>query len=158
MKMSQSGSPLPIGRSLYSRAILIDTGALLALVSPRDSNHQQAIACLNKIKDHRLPVFVSLPTIYESHRRFLFDFGYTVAVRFLHEIHDGSINIVRTVEEDEQEAMRLVTRYEALKITLTDGVNMAVMVRLGIATSFSFDRHYLQAGFIRIPPFHLRDS
>jgi predicted nucleic acid-binding protein len=155
MKASQSGSALPIGKSLYSRAILIDTGALLALANPGDSNRQQAITCLNTIKDYRLPVFVSLPTIYESHRRFLFDLGYIVAARFLQEIHDGSVNILRTVEEDEQEAIRLIRRYEALGLTMTDAVNMAVMTRLGIAVSFSFDRHYLQAGFIRIPPFHL---
>lgn len=155
MKTSQSGSSLPIGKSLYSRAILIDTGALLALADPGDSNRQQAIACLNAIKNHRLPVFVSLPTIYESHRRLLFDLGYIVAVRFLQEIHDGSVNILRTVEPDEQEGIRLIRRYEALRITMTDAVNMAVMIRFGIAVSFSFDRHYLQAGFIRIPPFHL---
>lgn len=155
MKTSQSGSPLPIGRSLYSRAILIDTGALLALADPKDNNRQQAIACLNTIKDHRLPVFVSLPTIYESHRRFLFSLGQVAAAHFLQNIYDGSVNIVRTVEDDEQEGIRLIERYEELRITMTDAVNMAVMIRLGMAVSFSFDRHYLQAGFIRIPPFHL---
>lgn len=155
MKTSQSGPPLPIGRSLYSRAILIDTGTLLALADPRDNNRQQAIACLNTIKDHRLPVFVSLPTIFESHRRFLFSLGQVAAARFLQNIYDGSVNIVRTVEDDEQEGIRLIERYEGLRITMTDAVNMAVMVRLGMAASFSFDCHYLQAGFIRIPPFHL---
>lgn len=155
MKTSQSGSPLPTGRSLYSRAILIDTSALLALADPKDNNRQQAITCLNTIKDHRLPVFVSIPTIYESHRRFLFDLGQVVAAGFLQNIYDGSVNIVYTIKDDEQEGIRLIERYAGLKITMTDAVNMAVMIRLGIAVSFSFDRHYLQAGFIRIPPFHL---
>ena len=155
MKMSQSGSSLPIGRSLYSRAVLIDTGALLGLADLRDSNRQDAITCLNKIKDYHIPLFVSLPTIYESHKTFLFNLGYIAAFRFLQNIYDGSVNIIRTVEDDEREAIRLIRRYEALRITMTDAVNMAVMIRLGIAVSFSFDRHYLQAGFIRIPPFHL---
>jgi len=155
MKTSQSGSPLPIGRSLYSRAILIDTGALLALADPKDSNRLQAIACLNRIKEHRLPVFISLPTIYESHRRFLFSLGQVAAAHLLQNIYDGSLDIVRTVEDDENEGIRLIEKYEGLRLTMTDAVNMAVMVRLGIAVSFSFDRHYLQAGFIRIPPFHL---
>lgn len=156
MKTLNGGSPLPIGKSLYSRAVLIDTGVLKALANPKEiSKREQAIACLNRIKDHRLPIFISLPTIYESHRRFLFDYGQIVAERFLEEIYDGSIKVVRTVEEDEQEAIRLIRRYSDLKLTMTDAVNMAVMIRLGIAVSFSFDRHYLQAGFIRIPPFHL---
>jgi predicted nucleic acid-binding protein len=134
---------------------LIATGALLALADPKDNNRPQAIACLNTIKDHRLPVFVSLPTIYESHRRFLYGLGQVAAAHFLQNIYDGSINIVRTVEDDEHEGIRLIERYEGLRITLTDAVNMAVMIRLGIDVSFSFDRRYLQAGFIRIPPFQV---
>lgn len=111
--------------------------------------------CLQAIASHRLSLFVTLPTVYEAHRRFLFDLGPRRAARLIEEIHDGSVNLIRTVEADEMEARRLLQRYQALDLTLTDAVNMAVMVRLGIAVAFSFDRHYLQAGFVRIPPFHL---
>ena len=149
------GVRLPIGRSLYARAVLIDTGAFRALIDPQDDGHQSAVECLNTIAKHRLPVFVSIPTIYESHRRILFDLGQQAAKRFLRELYDGSVNIVRTLEEDEQEARRLLDRYEALDLTLNDAANMVVMTRLGIAQVFAFDRHYLQAGFIRIPPLHI---
>lgn len=153
--MNLNRSYLSIGKSLYSKAILADTGFFLALTNPKDTNHQDVVRCLKLISEHRLPMFVSVPTIYESHRRLLFDFGFQVAVRFIQEIYDGSINIIRTIEEDETEARRLIEKYEWLKLTLTDAVNMAIMIRLGIAVSFSFDRHYLEVGFIRIPPFHL---
>ena len=151
----QKGARLPIGRSLYARAVLIDTGAFLALINPQDGGHLIATECLSTIAKHRLPVFVSIPTIYESHRRILFDLGQQRAKRFLRELYDGSVNIVRTLEEDEWEARRLLDRYEALDLTLNDAANMAVMTRLGIAQVFAFDRHYLQAGFIRIPPLHI---
>jgi predicted nucleic acid-binding protein len=144
-----------IGKSLYTRAVLLDTGAMLALANSKDSHHREALQCLNAITRQRLPVFITIPTIYEAHRRILFDLGQQAARRFLDQIYDGSINLERTVDEDEQEARRLIETYAALKLTLTDAVNMAVMVRLGIAVVFSFDRHFLQAGFIRIPPFHL---
>jgi len=150
-----SGASPSVGRSLYARAVLTDTGAFLALANPRESNHGYASECLRAIAEHRLPVFVSAPTIYESHRRFLFDFGERAASKFLQEIYGGSVNIVRTVDEDEREARRLLERYKDLNLTLTDAVNMAIMTRFGIAACFSFDIHYLQAGFIRIPPFHL---
>jgi predicted nucleic acid-binding protein len=81
------------------------------------------------------------------------DLGPVAAARFLEEIYDGSIPIVRTVDADEVEARRLIRMYPDL--TLTDASSMAVMARLGIAVCFSFDRHFLQAGFIRIPPFHI---
>lgn len=133
----------------------MDTGAFLALVNPQENNHQYASECLQAIAKHRLPVFVSVPTIYEAHRRILFDFGQQRAMKFLQELYDGSITVVRTTDEDEQEARRLLEMYKGLNLTLTDAANMAIMTRLEIAACFSFDRHYLQAGFIRIPPFHL---
>jgi len=143
------------GKRLYAKAVLIDTGALLALADSKDIHHLSASDCLKSIAEHRLPVFISIPTIYESQRRILFDLGQQVATQFLDQIYDGSLNIERTVNEDEQEARALIKKYTALKLTLTDAANMAVMMRLGIAMVFSFDRHFLQAGFIRIPPFYL---
>jgi predicted nucleic acid-binding protein len=141
------------GKRLYAKALLIDTSALLALSKSKDIHHLAASDCLKSITEHRLPVFISIPTIYEAQRRILFDLGQQVANQFLDQIYDGSLNIERTVNEDEQEARALVKKYTALKLTLTDAANMAVMMRLGIAMVFSFDRHFLQAGFIRIPPY-----
>jgi predicted nucleic acid-binding protein len=155
MKFPRSGSSLPIGKSLYSHAILIDTSILLALANPQTNKDDETIECLDKIRNRHLPIFVSVATILESHRRFLFDFGRMAAARFIENIYDGSVNIIRLIEEDEHEAKRLLSRYEGLGMTISDAVNMAVMTRLGIAVSFSYDRHFLQAGFIRIPPFHL---
>jgi len=134
---------------------MTDTGALLALADQHDSHHDEAVDCLRRISEHRLPLFISLPTIYESHRRFLFSLGNRAAESMLTRVYDGTINVVRTVSDDESEARRLLGRYRDLDFTLVDAVNMAVMVRLRIAAAFSFDRHYLQAGFVRIPPFHL---
>lgn len=155
MAAGPTGARPPVGRTLYSRAVLLDTSAFLALANPHDVHHVDSQDCLVLVARNRLPVFVTLPTVYEAHRRFLFDFGQLSADRFLVEVFDGTTNIVRTIEDDEAEARRLIDRYAALALTLTDAVNMAVMVRLSIAAAFSFDRHYLQAGFIRIPPFHL---
>jgi predicted nucleic acid-binding protein len=144
-----------IGKGLYSRAVLIDTSAFLALAKSKDIDHLAAYECLKLIAKYRLPVFTSIPTIYESQRRILFDLGQSAAEQFLEEVFNESLNVVRTIIEDEQEAKKLIRKYAALQLTLTDAANMALMIRLGVAVVFSFDRHFLQAGFIRIPPFHL---
>ena len=145
---------LSIGQSLYAKAVIIDTGALIALANSRDSNHSEASKCLKLIAKNHFPLYISIPTIYESQRRILFDLGQIASNFFLNRVYDGSLNIERTMDEDEQQARTLINKYDALELTLTDAVNMSVMMRLGIATAFSFDRHYLQAGFIRIPHFH----
>lgn len=153
--MSSCGLTLQIGKSLYARAVLIDSGAFLSLLNPADTNHEAAVVCLRDISKYHLPLFVSLPTICETHRRALFDFGQVVAQGFTRNLYDGTVNIIRTIESDEVEAIGLMNKYSGLQLTLTDAINMAVMLRLGIAKAFSFDRHYLQVGFIRIPPFYL---
>jgi predicted nucleic acid-binding protein len=144
-----------IGKSLFSHAVLIDTGAILALTNHQHINHSRAVDCLAKINDRKLPVLVSLPVIYETHKRILFDLGRIQARQFLIQIYDRRTTIIRTESADEERAKALLDRYRDLGMTLTDAVSMAIMERFGIAASFSFDRHFLQAGFIRIPPFHL---
>jgi predicted nucleic acid-binding protein len=145
----------PIGKTLYSRAVMIDTGAFIALVDPQNSNHQNAVECLNEITKFHLPVFVPLPIIYESYKKMLYDMGQPIAKQFLKAVLSGQVNIVRTIEGDEKAAQGLLERYKDLGLTLSDAASMVLMTRLGIAKSFSFDRHFLQAGFIRIPPFCL---
>ena len=147
---------IPVGKSLYSRAVLADTGAILALANSRDRNHGVAEDCLRSIHSYRLPIYAPLPIIYETHKRLLFDLGPASSKRFLDSVRNNSVIVIRTIVEDEQEAKLLIERYQDLRITLFDAVSMAIMLRVGIAVSFSFDRHFLQAGFIRIPPFHLQ--
>jgi predicted nucleic acid-binding protein len=147
--------PQSIGKSIYSRAVVIDTGALLALANSADIHHTEGDECLGAIAELRLPLYLSVPTIYETHRRMLFDLGQVAANRFLESVYDGTINILRTEDQDEQAGRALMDRHAALKLTLTDAVNMAIMSRVGIGAAFSFDRHFLQAGFIRVPPLHL---
>jgi predicted nucleic acid-binding protein len=146
---------LLVGRSLFAKAVLVDTGAFLALANPSDHYHYPAVECLNSIASHRLPLFASIPTLYECYSRFLFDLGRNQAANFLASVFGGSINLVRTIEEDELKAQELIQRYQAVELSLVDAANMAIMLRLGIATCFSFDSDFLQVGFIRIPPFHL---
>ena len=111
--------------------------------------------CIGRMVELRLPAIVTIPTVYESHRRLLHSLGASQARRFLDGVYDGTANIVSTTPNDEQDAIRLMDRHRSLDLTLTDAVNMAVMLRLQIGAVFSFDRHFLQAGFIRVPPMHL---
>ncbi|SRR6266536_2654347 len=144
-----------VGRSLYARAVLIDTGALVALLHPTDPHHVAARDCLTKISANHLSLIVTLPTIYEGYTRLLYDVGFDAAERLLDSVFGPGMSLIRTDPPDETEARRLIDRYQALGLTLVDAVNMAVMTRLSIGACFSHDIHFLQAGFIRIPPFHL---
>jgi predicted nucleic acid-binding protein len=141
-----------IGRTLYGRAILIDSGPLIALANNLDSKHAVATDCLQRVVAQRLPVLVTRPTIHEAHRRILFDAGFRAAMRFLRAIFDGQTTVVEVINDDVADAIKFITQYEARRLTLTDATSMAVMLRLQVAQVFSFDDDFLIAGFRRIPP------
>ncbi len=144
-----------IGNSIYASAVLVDTGAFIALAINDDTHHQEAIECSLNIMERRLPVLVGLPTIYETYRKFLFNYSQSVAIRFIERVYGSNYTVIRTLPEDESEAIRLIQKYASLRLTLTDAANMAIMKRLKIARAFSFDAHFFQVGFMRIPPFQM---
>lgn len=143
---------LPVPKSLFSRAVLIDTGAFLAIADIRDEHHRESVDCLRAVAARRLPLFVTLPTIFETHRRILYSLGRVKAMEFLYGVHDGNTNILFADNEDVVKSMELLEQYHYLDLTLTDTSNMAIMLKNRIATIFAFDRHYLEVGFKRIPP------
>lgn len=111
-----------------------------------------AAGCIADMARCSLPVFVTTPTIHETHRRILYDVGPRAARQFLDRIRDGSANILRPEAPDDGDALALIDRYSSLNLTLTDAVNMAVMRRYGILTAFTFDADFWVVGFRCIPP------
>jgi predicted nucleic acid-binding protein len=154
--VAQAGSQRSVPQSIWARSVLIDTGAFVAIAEPGDAHHESAVDCLEELAERAMPLLVTIPTIYETHRRLLYGpRGRDAARQFLNAAYDGSITVLNTASEDEARALELIDRYWDFSLTLVDAANMAVMERQRIATVFSYDRHFLQAGFIRIPPLFL---
>ena len=127
----------------------MDTSAFIEL---RQGN-QEFILCEQAIRNRRLPIYVTSTVIVETHRRFLFDFGYGAAKHFLERAYSGGFNILRPTPGDEEQAMQLLDRYADLEMTLCDAISMAVMLRIGILRAFTYDRrHFSAALFIVVPP------
>ena len=140
-----------VPKTVYERAVLLDTSAVLEL----ERQNREALACLHAIQFKKLPVYITSQVVTETHRRLLFDFGQNAASSFLGLVYSGSsgLNIVRPSEEDESEAIRLIRKYESLKLTLCDALSFAVMLRLGILRAFTYDRnHFWTVGFVVVPP------
>ena len=148
---------LPVPRSLYQRAVLLDTGAWVAIADVRDQYHRPAARCLVKLRELAYPLYVTVLSIAETYRLLLYKrhLGYAHARRFLESIYDGSVNIIRATEQDEQRAIVYIERYKDQRITFTDAINMAAMSRKGLGKVFSFDQHFRLLGFQTIPPLAL---
>lgn len=142
-----------VPRTIYERAVFVDTSALYALVDPKDNWHAQAVECLNELAKQQLPLWVTNSVIIESHDLILQGLGKKVALSFLDNICDGSINIERTLSEDEQDAKNYLRDYQDKTFSYIDAISFSVMKRLGIGTAFAFDYHFSVIGFRVIPLF-----
>lgn len=138
--------------TLYERAYLLDSGALIALQDPTDQWHQEANECLREIARRGAPVIVIVAVIAETHRRLLHKQGAAEAKRFLDSIYDGTVNVLRAGKADEDDAATIVGRYLDAGISYTDALSMAVMKRERIGSAFTFDHHFSVVGFNKVPP------
>jgi uncharacterized protein len=58
-----------------------------------------------------------------------------------------AFEIVSAVREDELTAVHLFKKFAHQEVSFTDCISFAIMRRHGVATAFTFDRHFLHAGF-----------
>ncbi len=138
---------------VYEHAILLDTSALIAVLDPRESKHQDVREHLDLMGSQSFAIYVPTLVIAETYRRLLFkrNVAKQVPLKFIHDIFDGTYNIVRPVEEDERKAIRLLDRFDDQDLTFTDAASMAIMLRLGLRKVLTLDRHFLLLGFERLP-------
>jgi uncharacterized protein len=80
------------------------------------------------------------------------ELGRQVTLEFLERIK-ASPRILKlySSEDVETDAERILSKYLDQNFSYTDAVSFAIMKRKGIKKSFSFDRHFLIAGFANLP-------
>lgn len=131
--------------------LFLDTSAFIALEDVRDINHQAARFFF---QPHSIKGRFSLMTT-----NYVFSEVYTwfcrnheVAIRVGQAILDNPlIQYVRVSAKDEKAAWELTGRYKDKDFSFTDLTSFVVMWRLGCRHAFTFDRHFVQMGFVVLP-------
>ena len=62
-----------------------------------------------------------------------------------------SINLIHVDEELLYEGWRYFEKHADKSYSLTDCISFVLMTRLGIVEALSFDKHLVQAGFVKLP-------
>jgi predicted nucleic acid-binding protein len=124
-----------------SKEILWDSGAVLALLDPKDENHAQAVVHLNAIADR--PGFMTNYILVETHALLLRRVGHTGARSWL---LSASLPVWRAGAEEETRARDIISRYDDKEWSLCDAISFAVMEMRGVKAVFSFDHHFKQYG------------
>ena len=139
--------------------IFIDTGAFLARYLKRDQYFEDAQIRWTSIREEAIPLVTTNLILVETATLLSRRAQPDIAIARIRSIYQSrSFLIHSSASEDEMAGLDMMARYRGQNISLTDGISFAVMRKLGITRAFTFDHHFLIAGFELFELDHSRSS
>lgn len=134
------------------KTVFLDTGYIIALELASDQNHRAAMKHWRSISKS-LPLLVTTSYVFDEIITFFNSRGHhakavEIGSRLL---NSPSIKIVYVGEDLFQEGWSYFQRHKDKKYSLTDCISFLVMKEFGIEIAFAFDKHFIQAGFEKLP-------
>ena len=128
--------------------LFLDASYAIALGSPRDQHHAQAVQLAERVERDRARLVTTRAVILEignalarvRHR------AAAVALRDALE-NDPGVEIVSLSDDLYQDAAQLYRKHADKEWGLTDCVSFVVMSRRGLTEALTADDHFRQAGF-----------
>ena len=132
--------------------IFVDSSAWIALTDRNDSRHKEAASAYPSILRNYRTLVTSNLVVAESYVVLLKEIGHATAIDFL-KLLNASPRILKTWsnEATETEAESMLSKYSDHAFSYTDAVSFALMKKLKIRKAFSFDKHFVIAGFANTP-------
>jgi len=137
---------------MEKNTLFVDTGAWFALADKSDQYHIKAV----KIYPELLSIYNNLKTtnlvIAETYTLIRRALGHQAAITFLENIA-ASPRVIKVYSDNilEEKAEKMLRKYQDQNFSYTDAVSFAVMKQYVIQKAFSFDQHFVTAGFTKIP-------
>jgi len=134
------------------RSIFVDTSAWIALADKDDTYHKKAASAYPSLLKNSGNLVTSNLVIAESYVLLLNALGHFAAIRFLERVKASPrIWRIYSSEEIEADAEKILRKYSDQDFSYTDAVSFTIMKRYKIGETFSFDKHFVTAGFVIIP-------
>jgi predicted nucleic acid-binding protein len=132
--------------------IFVDTSGWIALADKDDINHKRAASIYPSLLKTGEKLITSNLVIGETYILVLKELGHQAALHFLERLKASPrISKIYSSEDIEAEAEEILKKYIDQDFSYTDAVSFVMMQRQKIAKAFSFDKHFVTAGFIKIP-------
>jgi predicted nucleic acid-binding protein len=126
--------------------IFVDTGAFLARYLARDQHHEDAVRAWKRAREERL--FTSNLVLAETFTLLArWAGGSFAAERAMSILQSERMAILRPGAAEELEAVPGLEKYADQRVSFTDCVSFVLMRKQGVQRAFSFDRHFVAAGF-----------
>src|SRR5918999_3678739 len=130
-----------------ARRTFVDTSAYFALLDQDDANHAQALAISHRLIAEGWRLFTTSFVLAETHALLLNRLSQEIATRFLRDMEHSPTTLVWVTPADVERAKAIIYQYTDKDFSLTDATSFAVMERIRVPSSFTFDRHFAQYGF-----------
>ena len=124
--------------------VLVDSGAIFALLCKNDHNHPAARAILRQLQKRRAVPLLTNYITAEAHTLMNARLGPDAARMW---VRNNIWPVEWAGREDEERAREILLTGRGGDGTLTDAVSFAVMERLGIQTVFTFDDNFARCGY-----------
>ena len=133
--------------------IFVDTSAWYASEVEDDINHEKARRFLSGIASGKYGVAVTTDYVLDETLTLLHSKkGLTVALTFIEKIRKSkSIRIFWVSESIFEKALGIFKKTSDSSWSFTDCTSFALMKDLSITEAFTFDSHFMQAGFQKLP-------
>ena len=131
--------------------LFVDTGAWFALADKSDQHHNQAIEVYpDLLRNYRL--LTTNLVIAETYILIRRAIGHQAAITFLENLA-ASPRVIKTYSDSvlEETAEAILRKFQDQDFSYTDAVSFASMKQYEIMRAFSFDQHFVTAGFTLIP-------
>lgn len=127
--------------------LFVDASAWIALFDKADKYHQPASKRLHEVRN-QVSLITSDYVLDEALTFLLYKSNKSVAIRCGQWALDASfVEIIRIDESTWSNAWGMFQAYDDKEWAFTDCTSFVLMRQLGLWQAFSFDQHFIQAGF-----------
>jgi len=132
--------------------VFLDTGYLIALEAADDQHHDAAVQHWHGLTPE-LPSLVTTSYIFDEVVTFFNSRNQHAKASQIGNrlLHSSTVQLVHVDNALFYDAWQFFVQHSDKSYSLTDCVSFIVMERLGIRTALAFDRHFVQAGFEKLP-------
>ncbi len=137
---------------MEKNTLFVDTGAWFALADKSDQYHSKAVNIYPKLLSSYNNLKTTNLVIAETYTLIRRALGHQAAITFLENIA-ASPRVIKVYSDNilEEKAENILRKYQDQNFSYTDAVSFAVMKQYVIQKAFSFDQHFVTAGFTKIP-------
>jgi len=132
-----------------SKRLFVDTSAWIMLLNQSEQHHREAVKTYNELQNNRM-VTTNL-IIGETYTWLRKKGSFQIAIKYLQSIkRKADLKQLEVIYSDlslEQQAVRLLEKYQDHQFSYADAVSFCAMQNLGIKEALAYDPRFMVAGF-----------